>query len=37
VLISHHAPDRKDQELDQIAKGLPEPFTLSYDELEVEL
>ena len=36
VLISHHAPDRKDQELDQIAKGLPEPFTLSYDELEVE-
>lgn len=37
VLISHHAPDRNDQELDQIAKGLPETFTLSRDELEVEL
>ena len=35
ILISHHAPHRSDKELDQIAGGLPELFTLSSDGLMI--
>ena len=37
ILISHHAPYRSDKELDQIADGLPELFTLASDGLEIEV
>ena len=37
ILITHHAPNRSDKELDQIAKDLPELFTLARDGLEIEV
>ena len=37
ILITHHAPNRSDKELDQIAKDLPELFTLAKDGLEIEV
>ena len=37
ILITHHAPNRSDTELDQIAKNLPELFTLARDGLEIEV
>ena len=37
ILITHHAPNRSDRELDQIAKDLPELFTLAKDGLEIEV
>ena len=37
ILITHHAPNRNDEELDQIAKDLPELFMLARDGLEIEV
>ena len=37
VFISHHAPGRSDQDLDQIASSLPELFTVASDRLEIEV
>ena len=37
ILITHHAPNRSDQELDQIAKDLPELVTLARDGVEREV
>ena len=37
VIIAHHAPHRSDQELDQIAKILPDLFILSRDKLKIGL
>lgn len=37
ILITHHAPNRSDKELDQIAKDLPELFMLARDGLEIEV
>ncbi len=36
IVITHHAPSRSDNELDQIAKHLPELFILAKDGLEME-
>ena len=37
ILITHHSPNRNDEELDQIAKDLPELFMLARDGLEIEV
>ena len=37
ILITHHAPSRNDEELNQIAKDLPELFMLARDGLEIEV
>ena len=37
ILITHHAPSRSDKELDQIAKDLPDLFTIARDGLEMEV
>jgi len=37
ILISHHAPGRSDQDLDRIARSLPELFVVASDRLEIEL
>ena len=37
ILISHHAPGRSDQDLDRIARNLPELLTVASDRLEIEV
>ena len=37
IIITHHAPNRSDKELDQIAKDLPELFILARDGLKIEV